>query len=247
MDAFVGYARQYEFVIYAILGIFALWHVRQFIRAWDTLRGAAFGVERYLAQRKLNQAAGMLVLTLVIFVTQFSIVAYFAPALPGALPLPTSTMDLEATVMSSPAIQPTPTVTLSPETTPGLEGPPTPAVTALPTAGFTGSSACVEGQVIITQPADGSEVSGIVQLVGTATLENFGFYKYEVARPGDTVWLSINANDQPVENGPLGEWITMALPVGDYLLRLVVIDNQGIAQPACVIRVRVIAPTAEPN
>lgn len=242
MDAFVGYARDYEMVIYAILGVFALWHVRQFVRAWDTLRGAAFGIERDLAQRKLSQAASMLVLALVIFVTQFSIVAYFAPALPDSLPLPTATLDLGATAITVVDFTPTAPV----EATPGAEITPTLAATPLPTAGFLGSSGCIEGQVIITQPLDGGEVSGVIDVVGTAKLDNFGFYKYEVARPGDTVWLSINAGDQQVEDGLLGEWITTVLPAGDYLLRLVVVDNQGLSLNPCIIRVRVLVPTPAP-
>jgi hypothetical protein len=246
MDAFVGYARDYELVIYAILGVFALWHVRLFVRAWDALRGAAFGIERELAQRKLNQAASMLVLALIVFVTQFSIVAYFAPALPNAMPLPTSTLNLEAIVEPTAIVEFSPTPGVPADGTPETQTTPTRAATPLPTAGFSGSSACVEGQVIITQPEDGSEVSGVVKLVGTAQLENFGFFKYEVARPGDTVWLSINAGDSPVVDGPLGEWITTALPLGDYLLRLVVVDNQGIALIPCIIRVRVITPASGP-
>lgn len=242
MDAFVRYARDYELIVYIILGVFALLHVRQFLRAWDDLRGSAFGIERDLAQRKLNQAASMLVLALVIFVAQFSIVAYFAPALPDAMPLPSATLDLEATAAVQPSATPTATAAL----TPGLEGTPTLAATPLPTVGFEGSTACVEGEVFISQPLDGSEVSGVVQVTGTANLDNFGFYKYEVARPGDTVWLSINASDQTVEEGNLGEWITTALPAGDYLLRLVVVDNQGLSMPPCIIRVRVLEPTPEP-
>jgi len=137
------------------------------------------------------------------------------------------------------------TPSVSPDAASGESGTPTLAATPLPTVGFTGSSTCVEGQVMISSPVDGSEVSGVVRISGTAQTENFGFYKYEVARPGDTVWLSINAGDEPVTDGVLGDWITTALPAGDYLLRLVVIDNQGLALLPCTIRVRVLAPTPE--
>ena len=46
---------------------------------------------------------------------------------------------------------------------------------------------------MLTEPKDGDEVSGVVTLKGTADIPNFGFYKYEVAKPGDAVWLTISA------------------------------------------------------
>jgi hypothetical protein len=94
---------------------------------------------------------------------------------------------------------------------------------------------------MISEPKDGDTISGVVVVRGTADIPNFGFYKYEIARPGETVWLSINAGEQPVREDVLGEWVTSVLPPGDYNLRLVVADNQGKFLPACIIQVRVIA------
>jgi len=47
---------------------------------------------------------------------------------------------------------------------------------------------------------------------------------------------------QPVREGRLGTWDTSALAPGNYMLRLVVTDNQGIALTPCVIQVVVDAP-----
>ncbi len=38
---------------------------------------------------------------------------------------------------------------------------------------------CVESSVMISSPEDGSELSGVVSITGTADIGNFAFYKYE--------------------------------------------------------------------
>jgi len=226
----VRYARVYEAWIYAGLGAIALYALVKFFLAWEELRRAAFGMERDIAQGRMNQAAVLLLLLLTMTMAEFSIVTFIAPTMPGANPLPSPTLDLLATV----------TATLLPPPGEAIQ----PAGTTQPTAAAQpAGQGCLPGQVEITQPKDGDTVSGVVEVRGSAEIPNFGFYKYEIARPNDTVWLSINAGEQTVNDGKLGEWVTSVLPPGDYLLRLVVADNQGKFLPPCVIQVRV---TAEP-
>ena len=77
---------------------------------------------------------------------------------------------------------------------------------------------------------------------GTASIQDFGFYKYEVAPLGTETWATISAGRDRVSEGSLGQWDTTSLSPGDYQLRLVVTDNQGQALPACVVDVRVAPP-----
>jgi len=100
--------RAYEVWIYLLLGLGALYFVRKFILAWQELRDSGFGLERENAQLRLNQAAGFLVLLLAMAISEFVLVSFIAPSVPGAIPLPTPTLDLLAS----------PTTTLPP-TTPG--------------------------------------------------------------------------------------------------------------------------------
>jgi hypothetical protein len=95
---------------------------------------------------------------------------------------------------------------------------------------------------MLTEPQPGAEVTDIIEIKGTANIENFGFYKYEIARPGETIWLTIQAGRQPVQDGDLGQWDTRTLATGEYQLRLVVTDNVGNSLPACVVQVRVNNP-----
>jgi hypothetical protein len=104
------------------------------------------------------------------------------------------------------------------------------------------TSGCVPDELILTSPEPGQEVSGTVTLVGTVAVDNFGFYKYEVAPEGEDSWSTISAGREPVVNGDVGLWDTTTLTPGDYQLRLEVTDNQGQAYPACIIPVRVRAP-----
>ena len=107
MEEALSFFRAFEIWIYLLLGLGGLIYIRKFILAWQELRGATFGLERESAQARLNQAASMLVLLLTMAVTEFVLVSFIAPAVPGAIPLPTPTLDLLAT----------PTITL-PATTP---------------------------------------------------------------------------------------------------------------------------------
>jgi hypothetical protein len=228
MAEVLRFFRNYEIWIYIILGVLAFWQIRKFVVAWEEVRGAAFGMERESAQNHLNQAATVLLVLIMMSVAEFMLVYIVAPSVPGAIPIPSPTLNLLATATAILPAEPL-----------GADGLSTPT---LASAGdSSGIGGCVPGSIEITAPKEGDTVSGVVQVMGTADIVNFGFYKYEIARPGDAIWLSLNAGEAPVKDGLLGEWITNTLPPGDYLLRLVVTDNNGQTLPACAVQVRVVA------
>ncbi len=226
MEEVLQFFHNAEGVIYVILALFAAWWMRKFVLAWNELRGAVFGMEREAAQARLNQAATMLVLLIILAVVEFALVSILLPSLPGGAPLPTPTLDLLAT----------PTTTLPPPNGTAEEGGPTPTPAEQPAA-----EGCTPGRVNLTAPLNGDLVTGAITLIGTANIPNFGFYTYEIARPGDTIWLPVQVGRQPVVRDVLGTWDTSALEAGDYSLRLVVTDNLGTAMPPCAIQVRVAA------
>ena len=233
MEEALRFFRAYEIWIYFLLSLGGLIYLRKFILAWDELRGAAFGLEKESAQSRLNQAAGMLVLLLAIGLAVFVMVSFVAPSVPGANPLLTPTLDVLATTTAT-----LPITEQSADTSLEMVG----ATATPPEIEPAGGEGCTPGQVMLTDPNDGSEISGLVTLTGTANMQNFGFYKYEIARPGETVWLTIQAGRRVVLNDELGQWDTRTLDSGEYMLRLVVTDNQGEALPPCVIRVYVNNP-----
>jgi len=233
MDEALRFFRIYEMWIYVILALAGLVYIRKFILGWEELRRAAFGLERESAQSHVNQSAGMLVLLFVMAVAVFVLVSFVAPAFPGSNPLLTPTMDLLAS----------PTTTLMVDVTQeALSAPTGESISEIATVEFSGEG-CVPGQIMLTEPTDGTEVSGVIIVRGTSDIENFGFYKYEIARPGETVWLTIQAGREITQEGELGQWDTRTLAPGDYMLRLVVTDNQGESLEPCVVRVRVNNPS----
>ena len=226
VEAAVKFFREYEISIYVFLGIIVLYAILRLVQAWEEFRKAAFGMERETAQGRLNQAATLLFLLIAMAVAEFSIVTFIAPTLPDANPLPSPTLNLLATPIFTPLA--------SLDATQDINSTPVPTLTPIIGQGCT-------DDINITFPTEEEPVSGVVVVRGTADIVNFGFYKYEIARPGETIWLSINAGEEPVREGILGEWVTSVLPPGDYQLRLVVADNQGKFMPACIIQVRIVA------
>ena len=80
----------------------------------------------------------------------------------------------------------------------------------------------------------------MVNILGTVDIPNFGHYKFEIKRPDETIWLTIQAGNKVVRNDNLGDWDTSRLIPGDYQLGLVVVDNQAQAAPACIVQIRVV-------
>jgi hypothetical protein len=227
MEEALSFFRAFEAWIYVLLGIAGLIYIRKFILSWQELRVAGFGLERDNAQSKVNQAAVILVLIIGLTVTEFVLVSYIAPAVPGANPVLTPTLNLLATS----------TVTLAP-TAPvaGGESPATSTVTPTEPA----SQACIANSIAIRQPQNGETVSGVVEVSGTADTPNFGFYKIEMKHPGDANWQTIQAGNTIVINGKLGDWDTRRLSPGEYQVSLVIVDNEAKASQPCFVKVQVI-------
>ena len=228
MEEALRFFKAYEIWIYLLLGLGGLIYVRKFILAWRELRDSAFGLERENAQSRLNQAASVLVLLLAMAVVEFMLVSFVAPSVPGATPLLTPTLNLLAT----------PSTTLAP----GTQEPGETLAPATPTSAIgisTPDTGCIADQSLIISPEDGSGIGGVVEIIGTANIPNFGFYKLEMKRPEETNWLTILAGDEIKINDTLGTWNTSLLSPGNHQLSLVLVDNQGQTQTPCIIQVRV--------
>ena len=213
----------YEPLIYIALAIGGLFAFRRMWRSWREWRDSVYGLEREFALRRLVQATGAAFLILVLVFVEFFVATFIAPSLPATDILATPTLDLLLT----------PADTLSPEQ--GTQAALSPVTQAVPS----GMSGCIPGQIMITAPEPGATVTGTVEITGTASVPNFGFFKYEVAPLGSQNWATISAGREPKINEVLGTWNTSSLTNGDYFLRLVITDNVGISLEPCVIAVGV--------
>ena len=228
MEEFLPLLQTYEIWIYILLGFAALFPLRNLIVAWREWQGTVFGLEREAAQHRFSTALTMLSLLILFVVLEFVIVSFVAPNYPQLAVLPTPTIDLLAT----------PTVTLQ-VLVDGVQVEETQAVT--PTVNMEVlQEGCIAGKIEWTFPAASQSVSAAVELTGTIDVENLGFYKYEYSKSGETIWNTVAAGNQIKKNEVIGVWDTSQLEPGDYLLRLVVMDNQNQLFPACLVPVKVV-------
>jgi hypothetical protein len=83
----------------------------------------------------------------------------------------------------------------------------------------------------ITSPTAGQRVNGLVSVVGTAQFDTVQaqYYKLEIGSGRTpTAWTTFGTtHNQPVNNGVLEQLQANALPAGEYVIRLVVVGNDG--------------------
>jgi len=217
--------------VYLVLGLIGLFPLRKILSAWGELQRATFGLERENAQRRLSEATGFFFLLALLAAGEFLLVTFVSPTVPGVQALATPTLDVLSTS----------TATLPAELSGQATQLPLMAETLAP-ANQVQPTGCVAGQMEFTFPTAGEEISGKVTLQGTVNIPDFGFYKYEFSQPGKSSWTTIAAGNVIRNKEDLGPWDTTQVGAGDYLLRLVATDHQGLELPACIIPMRIAAP-----
>jgi hypothetical protein len=86
------------------------------------------------------------------------------------------------------------------------------------------------GEVIeLIDPLPGSAVQGLVQIIGTISIDGLEFYRLEFSsqKTQSKTWFLINENDLMITNDIIGEWDTSVLTDGIYDLRLTVVKESG--------------------
>jgi hypothetical protein len=227
MGTIYRFLASYEGLIYILLALGALFTIRWIIRYWLEWREAVFGLEREYAVLRLGQSVALMVIICVLFLVELVIASFLAPSLASSDILATPTIDMLNNSGESTTLDPTSADTES-----------------APLAGQSVALGvgCIPGQLNLTNPTPGQELNSTVELEGTVKIDNFGFYKYEVASQGSQTWATISAGRDVVVNGELGLWDTSVLIPGDYQLRLIAIDNQGESTAPCIIPVRIVTP-----
>jgi hypothetical protein len=203
--------------------------------AWQETRAAIYGLEREASKERYKQIAVKLFAILFLVLTIFSIVTFIVPTVPAQQLLATPTLNLVLIVDEDLA-------TFTPATGEDIEFE---TATPLPTVSVNPAT-CIEASINISDPQAGDTVRGAIEIIGSVDVPNFGFYKFEVARSQEELWLTIQAGRNVVRDGVLVEnWDTSRLPVGEYVLQLVVTDAEGIELAPCRIPVRIEMPLEE--
>jgi len=227
MEAVLGFVQTYQTLFYLFLGVAFLLYLLRAAHAWQRLQNAVFDLEREQYETRLRRNTWGMGLSFLMLVMVFSVATYVAP-------------------YRSAVLLATPTVSVL--TTPGSEETAEAAAVVLETPTplpppDVDTGGCVPGQVEITTPHSGDTLRGEVEIRGTALLPNFGFYKIDIAPIEQALFLTIFASHTPVKEGPLVEkWDTATIPPGEYVLQLVVADNEGNALPPCRLRIHIAPP-----
>src|SRR5512136_702977 len=119
--------------------------IRRLSRAIQEMRGAAFGLEREIANRHKNRAISALVLVSLLAFSEFFLVIFLVPNIPALSQLATSTINPLTTPTSTFQLQFLETV-----------GAGTPGSTLVAQA-----TGCIPGQIDITSPKPGDEIQGL--------------------------------------------------------------------------------------
>lgn len=223
MVAIYAFLNTYEPLIYFILVLGGIFLLRWLYRTWKAWKGAIFGLERQISQRRFARAIGANVFWLALFLGIFIFASFIIPAMPPSTFIATPTVDLLVT----------PTGTISAEMAATIAARPAPQSEDY-------SEGCIPGEIIVDSPLPGENLSGIVEIIGTVDIPKFGFYKFDISPVGEESWATIYAGREVIHDDILGRLDTSELISGDYQLRLLLTDNTGIALPPCIVEIRVI-------
>jgi hypothetical protein len=214
MLALLRFLHLLEYEIYALLALGVLASLRRIALARGGMRKTIFGLERESLVSRQTRAS----LTIVML-------GFAGGSLYAAVHLALPNLERAELVRTTGSSEPLPT----------------PSPTAFVLFGVD-LSGCVNPRATITSPTPGQAVQGEVQLRGSANIDQFAFYKYELSNPeaGD-VWVTLAASNTPVTEDVLGTWDSSTVPPGVYHLRLIVTDSQGNSPRSCIVPVQVLA------
>ena len=246
MAVVIDIIREFSPWIYGVCAIAALWYLRVVLVARRDRRYAVFALEREQALNRVFAAWG----------AAFGIILVMGdrirpehgrvsgpssrnwrptgPRRPRSLPWLQVARPTATPTLPEPDVTMTPTVTPKaarptrrPTATPGAEQP-----TPGPTQPQVQRPRCPTGNAVISEPGVGQVFSGPVGIFGSATVDNFQFYKLEYgAGENPAVWSYFGGGDSPVSNGRLGT--LNVLPPGTYSIRVVAVDQSGNFPAPC--------------
>jgi hypothetical protein len=245
MAVVIDIVREFSPWIYGACAVAALWYLRVVFVARRDRRYAVFSLEREQAINRVygawGAALGIVLVMGAVYALSTVVFKAVEPQLIADRPTPTPFLTIIAgTPTASPTLpEPDLTVTVTPTKKPDRPTPrPTPTrnpdqPTAAPTAEpAVQRPSCPTGQAVIAQPGVGQAFTGPVAIVGTATHDNFDYYKLEYgAGANPDVWSYFAGGESPVVGGRLGT--LNVLPPGTYSIRVVVVDQSGNFPPPC--------------
>lgn len=241
MPILIEFIAKYANYLYLICGLILLPFLSEVQRARRD-RLSIFPLEKENATKRLRRAILCIGLVLGIAAGIFYLSSYIEPTVTelDETPVPTPTTSLLFATPTSWLPPPTETPTITSTATQRSRPTPQPTQpTDTPTPAVVAPD-CPNPGVRIISPGVNAVLKGTVEIRGSASIENFGYYKFEFKSLSTAdEWHHIHTGEQPVPQGVLGYWNVDPLPAGEYLFRLVVVDATGNYPPPCQVRVNV--------
>lgn len=224
---------QYNQVFYFLLGLAAIYYGWNLYLAIVEIRSAVFGLEQTSAKRRFNQAAVSLFIVFLMGYLVFATVSFLGPWLSPNLQIPIEVELTQTALENNPELAETPENQLAIDN--GLS-----TAAPLPTVDLS-SDGCIPGEIEITFPRPNTIVTGVISVTGIVNVENFGHYKFEIARADKALWNPQMASDEmKIENSDLfAEWDTSRIQPGDYVIQIVVVLVDNTHLEPCRVPIRI--------
>ncbi|WP_119072566.1 hypothetical protein [Aggregatilinea lenta] len=255
MSSLVFFVETISSGLYILCGGGILWMAARLFRARRDLSLAQFKLEREQALVRRASAITVGGLLVELLLSVWAISMFVAPNLRDLRITGGAASDagMERFVTSTPAAN----APLSLNTTPQESGSDQIFATPVPTATLVGTIMPDAGEIVgcpadsanIEIPANGQLIFESTPVIGTASISNFAFYRFEIKPDVDEAQFSpIGDYDQPIVNGPLGSISPLNFAPGRYRFRVTVFDNTQWLRALCEITIFIgePEPTATP-
>ncbi|MAS33257.1 MAG: hypothetical protein CL610_04580 [Anaerolineaceae bacterium] len=260
MTTLVFLIEQVAIGLYILLGVGILLTWRRWQRARREFRATYFELEKDLARGARGDAVTTLILLLEAVLLVAGIQNVVAPTIrsvsdinvvnaqvitDGDFNTPTPAFNEGAQIDAS-GVNLTPDdLSLRVLATPTLT--PTPVGTIVPNA--PAAIGCTEEGATLQIPTNGLRVFEPISVIGTAFMDDFAFYKFELAGPvtGGN-FAPLEDHTQMVrEAGALGQFVPAFYPPGEYQFRLSVFDITNTMGPSCTVNIYISEPIPTPT
>jgi hypothetical protein len=231
---------KYSFWLYGLCGLGIIYYIWIAVQARREAERTIFTLERETTTGQAYRALSVATIFAVIAGIIFFIANTLEPRLDfPAIEEPTPSALLMPTPSPSPV---PPTITLTPTSTRARPTPRPQEPTGTPTSTATPvppAPICPNPKVQITSPGMDAILNSPVQIIGTANISDFQYYKIEVGSGENPTSWSIfsDIHRSRIAGGLLDIWDPSGYPPGVYKLRLIVVDNTGNYPLPCEVRV----------
>jgi hypothetical protein len=245
--------------LYILIGVGVLLAWRSWARTRREYRSTQFELERDILRYQRANAATVLALLLELFLIVFGIQRVVAPT----MRLTASDIPLPGQNIEPPFITPTPSFNTDAQIDPsGVQlGEDDPAQRVLATPTLTPTPVgpiipnvptptdCTTENATLQIPANGMVVFEPINVMGTATTDNFAFYRFELKGPQTFENFAVLRDyDQPVfEMGELGAFVPSVYEPGEYQFRLKVFDITNTERASCTVTIFISEPIPTPT